>query len=183
MQLGAVVIGVVRGQQRLRAGVMNATVVQHGQARVSEQIGPDVAMEMGVTDLIDTDVVIPFAMTPHELVCVQDPHVSPTGCRVKPGRSRDAGAIDEDVDRVAARGEERDELCRPARDAAALRRPRRKPRNPHATSIGRATRPYTSRMKCRQVAGLVEEACSESVDWPPVTSGGSSTRACRRRAD
>jgi hypothetical protein len=38
-------------------------------------------------------------------------------------------------------------------------------------------------MKCRQVAGLVEEACSESVDWPPVTSGGSSTRACRRRAD
>ena len=56
-ELGAIVGGALRPQQRRRARVMQVRVVQDGQARISEEIRPEIIVMRRIADLVDRQVV------------------------------------------------------------------------------------------------------------------------------
>ena len=67
-KLRAVVCRSPGPEERCRTGMMEVRIVQHREARIPEQIRPDVIMMGGIADLINHQVIGLYAMPPDELV-------------------------------------------------------------------------------------------------------------------
>jgi hypothetical protein len=130
-EFGPVVGVALAGEHGLGAGVVHARVVQHGESGETKEVGPDEPMQVRVADLVDGQVVGRSGVSPDEVVGAEDPDDAWLGRLVGGGTRCYVRRVHEHVDRVAARAQNRDQLRRAPGDAAALRRPRRKPRNPH----------------------------------------------------
>src|SRR5262245_35681054 len=67
-----VVVKAPRGLERSGTRMMHAAVVHNRQAGITEQIRPDVPVQMGITDLVDRQVIVALLLSPYKLVRVQD---------------------------------------------------------------------------------------------------------------
>ena len=109
-KLSPVIVGAQRPKESGRPRMVQMRVVQHGQAWVSEEVGPQVVMVRRVANLKDRQVIRLLLMPPHEIVR-----------RARARRDARHCLVYEDVDLVIGR-ESRHEVGAARRDACRRRR-------------------------------------------------------------
>jgi hypothetical protein len=113
-ELRAIGVGGLMGQQRACACVVEARVVEHDQAGVSEEIRPEELVQPRVAGLVDDEIVLSAGDAPHRVVRALDAHAARRGGVATAARDGDAALVGEDVEAVSARGERGHQFRRPA---------------------------------------------------------------------
>jgi hypothetical protein len=130
-EFGAIVVEAPLIEQVSCAGVVHACIVQHDEARIAHQIGPQVVVTRRIAELVDDKIVRGALLAPEEVVRVEQRR--PTAGH--------AWAIDIAVDGMFA-GQRRDRVGAVGGYARTSRGQGRKPGNTHVAA--------SRRLACRQ---------------------------------